>query len=78
MQKKKIIEFLGLLTISERLILATFEGSDWMPEAMDRVWNNRALENLVLHGLIQWTDRGYDLTEMAKPLAQYLHEQEPE
>ncbi|MDY0311412.1 MAG: hypothetical protein RBR20_04735 [Desulfobacterales bacterium] len=74
--KECLVEWAGLLSKKERMILSTYEGSNSMPEYMDRFWNVKALENLIAQGFICWTLEGYQLSRDGEALARYIENQE--
>jgi hypothetical protein len=74
MNEADIADWLRSLSKKERLILATYEGGTCMPESMERYWNPKALESLVMQEIIQWTMAGYELTEDGVLLAGFIHE----
>lgn len=45
-----------------------------MPESVQRYWNPKALESLVMQDIIRWTMAGYELTEDGVALAGFIHE----
>jgi hypothetical protein len=76
MTEAQIAGWARALNKKERLILATYEGGTCMPESMERYWNARALESLIMQEIVKWTMAGYALTEDGILLARYLDEKE--
>ena len=72
MNEIEVAEWARSLSENERLILATYQGSNCMPDSIERFWNADALENLVMQGIIDWTIAGYELTEVGVPLVEYI------
>lgn len=78
MDKDEIVDVVKHLSKNERLILATFEGSGFMPEYAEKFWNAKALESLVDMEIIKWTVDGYELTASGLLLGRYIHEMDKE
>jgi hypothetical protein len=76
MTKAQIAEWVRSLSKKERLILDTYEGGTCMPESIERYWDPRALESLVMQDIIRWTMAGYELTQDGVLLARFLQQKE--
>ncbi|MCJ8501362.1 hypothetical protein [Desulfatitalea alkaliphila] len=76
MTEAEIADWVRSLSKNERLILATYEGGTCMPESMQRYWNPKALESLVMQDVIRWTMAGYELTEDGVLLAGFIQQKE--
>ena len=76
MTEADIADWAHALTKKERLILATYEGDTCMPESMERYWNAKALESLIMQEIVKWTMAGYDLTDDGVLLASFLQQKE--
>jgi len=75
MNEAEITEWVRFLSKNERLILATYEGGNCMPESIERYWNAKALESLIMQGVINWTLAGYELSKEGILLARYIDKQ---
>jgi hypothetical protein len=72
--ERDLVEWERSLSKKERMILATYEGSNSMPECMDRYWNVKALRNLITQGFIKWTLEGYELSKDGEALTRYIED----
>lgn len=76
MNEAEVADWVRGLSKNERLILATYEGGSCMPEVMERYWNPKALEKLIMQEIVLWTMAGYELSEEGVALAKYIHDRE--
>jgi hypothetical protein len=76
MNEADVADWARALSKNERLILATYEGERCMLEAIERYWNPKALEKLIMHDIVRWTMNGYELSEEGWLLAKFIHDQE--
>lgn len=53
MEIDEVADWVRSLSKNERQILAAYEGGNCMPESIERCWNAKALDNLIMQGIIE-------------------------